>query len=103
MKKIIALVGLLFTTSAIAADAVSVANLNIVNVNGVPTIQGIATNNTDKTIKAVFVKFKLYEGKVVTGNTVAQGSDIEAGESWKFQAPVVQKFDSYKVSSVDVY
>lgn len=94
---------MLFATSAIAADTVSVADLNVISVNGVPIVQGVVNNDTDKTIKSVFVRFKLYEGKVVIGNTVAKDFDIEAGESWRFQSPGVQRFDSCKVGFVEDY
>lgn len=103
MKKIFALASILFAASAFAQDKVSVSDLEVVKVNEIPMIQGVATNNTESSVKFVFVKFKLYEGAMVVGNAIAKGSDIGPGEQWRFQAPVLERFDSFKLSSVDIY
>jgi hypothetical protein len=105
MRKIIALTALILSTTAIADDRVTVSGLQAgMHDLGYPAVFGIAHNNSNETLRSVFVKFKLYDsaGNVV-GNTVANGQDIGPGENWKFSAAATQPFSTMKLSEVTIY
>ncbi|EPM91285.1 MULTISPECIES: FxLYD domain-containing protein [Pseudomonas] len=104
MKKVLALAGLLLSATVFANDKVEVQNIQVVNIPGGSSIQGIAHNNTNATLKNIFVNFKLYDkqGNVV-GNTLAHGQDIGPGENFKFAADTNKSFAEARLSGVDVY
>lgn len=104
MLKILAFAVSFFAMSAMAADKVSVSNIQVNNTDGYLAVEGLARNNTDTTLKNIFVKFKLYNsaGQVID-NTIAHGQDIGPGETWKFSAPSNRDFDKAQLSGVTVY
>ncbi|MBC8954475.1 FxLYD domain-containing protein [Xenorhabdus sp. PB62.4] len=95
-----------FSSFANSDNRVTVTNLQIKNgENGIPIIIGDAQNNTNKTIKYVFVKFNLYQGNTLVGNTMDMAQNLGPRESWKIQAPTnpfAYKFDSYKITSIEI-
>ncbi|MBD2794089.1 FxLYD domain-containing protein [Xenorhabdus szentirmaii] len=95
-----------FSSFANQEERVSVTNLHVKNgQNGIPYIAGDARNNTDKTLKHVFVKFNLYQGNTLVGNTADMAQNLGPRESWKIQAPTnpfAYKFDHYKITSIDI-
>ncbi|MCG9077116.1 FxLYD domain-containing protein [Laribacter hongkongensis] len=98
--------GLVLSTSALAENAgVEVSQLQTVRlVNGIETITGMAQNNSGKKLSNVFVKFNVYDqnGNTV-GNTIAHVTDLEAGASWKFQAPYPGPFAKFKVTEIQTF
>lgn len=67
-----------------------------------PALRG-GENISKVPIGNLFVKFKLYRGGEVVGNTLAHGADIGPGERFRFSAPTTERFDEAKLSAVDVY
>ncbi|CDG16790.1 FxLYD domain-containing protein [Xenorhabdus doucetiae] len=96
-----------FSSFANNENRVSVTNLHIDNgQNGIPYIAGDARNNTTQTLKSVFIKFNLYQGDALVGNAIDTIQDLGAREIYKIQAPTnpfLYKFDSYKVTSIEIY
>ncbi|WP_237385430.1 FxLYD domain-containing protein [Xenorhabdus sp. Sc-CR9] len=95
-----------FSSFANQEDRVSVTNLHVKNgQNGIPYIAGDARNNTNITLKHVAIKFNLYQGSDVVANTIDTIENLGPGETYKIQAPAnpfQYKFDSYKVTSINI-
>ncbi|BBV46969.1 FxLYD domain-containing protein [Citrobacter portucalensis] len=95
--------------SVLAADGnqqVSLSDLRFATTpNGMQQIEGNGVNSTNQTLKHVFVKFNLLQNNAVVGQTIAMVENLEAGQSWKLQAPY-NSFsinpDSFKVTEVRV-
>ncbi|WP_282362130.1 FxLYD domain-containing protein [Pseudomonas sp. PS01300] len=104
MLKMLALAAALFATATLASEKVTVSDLQVTNNGAYPAVEGLALNNTQTTLRNVFVKFKLYNasGQVV-GNTIAHGQDIGPGETWKFSAPATQAFTEAQLSQVQAF
>jgi hypothetical protein len=76
----------------------------VATAGGLIAIQGVITNSSDVSYKHVFVKFDLFDANgVLVGNTADHASNLQPGRSWRFKAVAPQQFDSYSVSSVDIY
>lgn len=98
---------MVLSASTFASEKVTLSDLRIENTpNGLQAIVGEGRNNTDKVLKNVFVKFNLYQGNTVIGETIDSASNIAPGEHWKLQA-FINSFkglpDSYKVTEIQVH
>ncbi|MEM7885646.1 FxLYD domain-containing protein [Morganella morganii] len=112
MKKIlrnIILATALVSGSVFAADSsqkVALSDLHFATTpNGMQQIEGNGINTTSQTLKHVFVKFNLLQNNTVVGQTIAMVESLEAGQSWKVQAPYnsfAVKPDSFKVTEINV-
>jgi hypothetical protein len=104
MLKMLALAAALFATTSIATEKVTVSDLQVTNNGAYASVEGLALNNTQTTLRNVFVKFKLYNssGQIV-GNTIAHGQDIGPGETWKFSAPATGEFTEAELSQVQAF
>lgn len=80
----------LTSASAMAAptpDQVSLSGLHIqTNASGLSAVTGIAHNDTTAILKYVYVKFNLYQGNTIIGETMDIGEFIGPGENWKVNA-----------------
>lgn len=100
---------LLVSASAMAAstpDQVSLSGLHIENTaNGLSAITGNAHNDTTALLKHVFVKFNLYQGDTIIGETIDVGENIGPGENWKVHALIDTLKgipDRFKVTEIQV-
>jgi hypothetical protein len=71
----------------------------------VPTIVGIATNQSGGAISNAFIKFNLLDAQGnLVGNTIAMASNLAPGQVWHFKAPMAEQgVVSVKVVEVNVY
>src|ERR1017187_8439703 len=72
---------------------------------GFPVILGTATNTTADPIGRALVKINLLDAQGnLVGNTLANASDIGAGQAWHFKAPVLaDRVASYQIVEVILY
>ncbi|MCW8363540.1 FxLYD domain-containing protein [Pseudomonas aeruginosa] len=103
MKNLILSAILLTSSLAMANERVEVSDIQVVSNGTYSSITGVAKNISKVPIGNLFVKFKLYRGGEVVGNTLAHGADIGPGERFRFSAPTTERFDEAKLSAVDVY
>jgi hypothetical protein len=105
MRKIVAIAALLLASAASADNRVTISDVSVGPAPaGYPAVMGVAHNNTNGTLSAVFVTFNLYDntGSVV-GNATAGGQNIGPGENLKFAAPTSVPFSEAKLTGVQVY
>lgn len=100
---------LLVSASAMATSSsgqVSLTGLHLETTsNGLSAITGYAHNNTIVMQKHVFVKFNLYQGNTIIGQTIDVGENIEPGEYWKVTAlidTIKGKPDRFKVTDIQI-
>lgn len=110
-RKVVALamglVAVLFASSS-SADAAGDAAVQLsqmqISPGLVPPIQlitGIATNTSGHKLKLVTLTFKLYDANgVVIGTANAQMSNLDTGESWRYEAPATMAFARAKIGDI---
>lgn len=103
MRKILAIGAMLISAAATADDRLSFSDLQVVNVDGNSTVQGLAHNASGNKLNTMTVVFKLYDrsGNMV-GNAVAHGMGLGPNENWKFSATGGVPFDRAEVTSVQI-
>lgn len=74
------------------------------NINYFHFVTGTIRNNTNKTYEHVEVQVSIYNNDVLMGTTAAKGSNLEPGETWSFEAPVLEQGAyQYKFTSITGY
>jgi len=106
-RKTSLVLALLTSASATAApDQVSLSGLHIQTTDsGLYSVTGNAHNDTTATLKYVYVKFNLYQGNTIVGETMDIGEFIGPGENWKVNALIDTMNgipDHYKVTEIRV-
>lgn len=108
MKRLIA--ALCFTVLTIGSatadsQSISVTGLSFSrNEHGIAIITGEAFNQTDKVLKAVFIKFNLYNPQgALVGNTIALAQELKPRGTWIFQARAVEQFTRVEISDIQAY
>lgn len=100
---------LLTSASAMASppEEVTLSGLHFENKDtGILTLTGHAHNNTNAMLKEVFVRFDLYRGGIMIGESFDEGENIGPGENWTLQVPVNlanDRPDSYKLTEIEIF
>lgn len=67
-------------------------------------LTGVATNVSDKPLKAVFLNFNLYDdNQVLVGNAIASAQNLSPGQDWRFRAPTAVLFAKATLVKIDAY
>lgn len=110
MKKLVVTFLLACTAVAVSAqtllgESLSIAETEVAQDGGFIAIVGKATNTSGGPIGNAFVKINLFDAQgTLIGNTMAYASNIAAGQTWRFKAPItVREVASYKVVEVLAY
>jgi len=109
LLKAAVVIAVLFFSPFVACDEtpnIPITDLQVDTIEtGLPVIKGIATNNTGKQVKNVFIRFNLYDANgIVVGNTIAYASDLSPGDRWQLRAPsAIRSFTSFKITNINAY
>lgn len=67
-------------------------------------ITGIAKNTSGHKLQLVTLTFKLYDASgVVIGTAVAQTFNLDAGESWRYEAQATKSFAVTKLGDISAF
>lgn len=112
MKRLIATVLFALTladsraTETINPNSLVITDMRVAEEGyGLPTIVGIATNQSGGALSNAFIKFNLLDARGhLVGNTIAQASNLETDNAWRFSAPIATPgVVSFKVVEVNAY
>ncbi len=74
------------------------------NINYFHYVTGTIRNNTNKTYEHVEVQVNIYNKEVLMGTTAARGTNLKPGETWSFEAPVLEQGAyQYKFTNITGY
>lgn len=103
MKRIILILGVLFSSVVLAKGEVNVTDLEISNEGALPAVVGLVSNVSSETIVRVSVKFKLYKDGTVVGEAGDQIRNLSPGDSSRFRAVAAVPFEHAMLSSINSF